>query len=66
MKWIAVSIVVLGVIIGLFFIQYPTRSYRYQLTIEAVVDGNLVQGSGVIEVIYRSFPQFLGASSGGS
>jgi hypothetical protein len=53
MKWIAV--VLAGVIasIALFAIAYPSVTFRYRLTVEAEVDGQPKQGSGVIEVTYQ-------------
>lgn len=61
MKW-AVLIVV-GALLGLAAARiadaFGGHSLRYRLTLEAMVDGRPVAGSGVIQVDYSKRPQLL-------
>lgn len=52
-KWIAVILATVIAAIALYSIAYPSVTFRYRLTLEATVDGEIKQGSGVIEVIYQ-------------
>jgi hypothetical protein len=53
MKWIVVIVAALIAAIALYDIAYPSVTFRYRLTLEAEVDGEPKQGSGVIEVTYQ-------------
>ena len=50
---------VFGAIYGVYKWNYPTYAYRYRMTVEVEVDGQMKTGSGVIEGWVSRQPQFL-------
>jgi hypothetical protein len=52
---IVLALITLVPVVG-WKLMYPTFTYRYRLTIEAEVDGQVRQGSSVIEVSFQKNP----------
>lgn len=63
MKKIVIVLSVLAVLVAVYQIAYPSVTIRYRLTLEAELNGQPRTGSGVIQVVYRTNVQFLGASA---
>lgn len=59
MKWIGIAVVVVVISVVFFKIAYPTYSYRYRMTVNVEVDGQLRSGSSVIEAQVSRQPVFL-------
>jgi hypothetical protein len=62
-KKLAVVVAVLAALMAVYQLGYPSVTIRYRLTLEAELNGQPRTGSGVIQVIYRTNPQILGASA---
>jgi hypothetical protein len=62
-KKLVVVVAVLAALMAVYQLGYPSTTIRYRLTLEAELNGQPRTGSGVIQVIYRTNPQILGASA---
>jgi hypothetical protein len=62
-KKLVVVLAVMGVLMAVYQLAYPSVTVRYRLTLEAELNGQPRTGSGVIQVIYRTNMQILGASA---
>ncbi len=62
---VSLSAVVLGmaVVVAGFDDSYPTYTYRYRLTVNIEVAGELHSGSSVIEVTWRGHPKMPGGNT---
>lgn len=60
MKWLAVLLVVTGVLLILYKQSFPSYSYRYRLQISLSVDEKVYTGSSVIEVTWNCGPPITG------
>jgi hypothetical protein len=63
-RWIAASCV--AAIVALYWLNFPTYSHRYRLTIAVEVDGQVHTGSSVIEARFHFWPQFVAKLSNGN
>ena len=59
MKWLGFAVAVIVAAVVLFKATYPTYTYRYRMTVNVEVDGQLRSGSSVIEVRVSKQPRFL-------
>ena len=50
MKWFLGIIVAIAAVAGLYKLKYPTYTYRYRMTVEVDVGGEVRSQSSVIEV----------------
>jgi hypothetical protein len=50
MKWLGIAFAVIAVGVILYKTSYPTYAYRYRMTVNVEVDGQMRSGSSVIEV----------------
>lgn len=55
-KALVILALIILVTVVLFKLMYPTFTYRYRLTIETEVDGEVRRGSSVIEVSFQRNP----------
>jgi hypothetical protein len=62
-KKLVVILAVIAVVMAVYRITYPSVTVRYRLTLEAELNGQPRTGSGVIQAIYRTNVQILGASA---
>jgi hypothetical protein len=59
MKWFGIALAVVVAAVVLYKVRYPTYTYRYRMTVNVEVDGQLRSGSSVIEVRVSKQPVFL-------
>ena len=59
MKWLGIAFVVVAVGVILYKISYPSYSYRYRMTVNVEVDGQIRSSSSVIEARVSKQPVFL-------
>jgi hypothetical protein len=59
MKWIGIACAVIVASFVLYKIGYPTQTYRYRMTVNVEVDGQMRSGSSVIEARVTKQPMFL-------
>ncbi|KRR02605.1 hypothetical protein [Bradyrhizobium valentinum] len=59
MKRLAIALGIIALVVVLYKLKYPTYSYRYRMTVNVEVDGQLRSGSSVIEVSVSKQPVFL-------
>lgn len=59
MKRLAIAVAVIAAVVVLYELKYPTYSYRYRMTVNVEVDGQVRSGSSVIEVRVSKQLQFL-------
>jgi hypothetical protein len=57
MKWFLGIIVAIAAVAGLYKLKYPTYTYRYRMTVEVDVGGEVRSQSSVIEVSVTRVPQ---------
>ena len=50
MKWLGIACAAIVAGFVLYKINYPTYTYRYRMTVNVEVDGQMRSGSSVIEV----------------
>jgi len=62
-RWIVGACV--AALVALYWLNFPTYSHRYRLTISVEADGQVHSGSSVIEIRFRFWPQFVAGLSGG-
>jgi hypothetical protein len=60
MKLLGIALAVVVACVVLFKLKYPTYAYRYRMTVNVVVDGQVHSGSSVIEARVSKQPVFLG------
>jgi hypothetical protein len=53
----ACLVLIAGGVLAFWTFGYPTYTYRYRLTVEAMVGGSIHSGSGVIEIELRTQPR---------
>lgn len=63
MKWIAGVAIIIGGLIGLYYLKYPVYSHRYRLTVSIEVEGKVHSGSSIIEIGWQRGPP-LGDAGG--
>jgi hypothetical protein len=59
MKWLGIAGVAIVAVFVLYKISYPTHTYRYRMTVNVEVDGQMRSGSSVIEARVSKQPMFL-------
>jgi len=59
MKWLGIACVAIVAIFVLYKISYPTQTYRYRMTVNVEVDGQMRSGSSVIEVKVAEQPAII-------
>lgn len=57
MKWFLGIIVAVAAVVGLYKLKYPTDTYRYRMTVNVDVGGEVRSRSSVIEVTVTRVPQ---------
>jgi hypothetical protein len=58
---LAIMLAVTGGLYALYMIAYPTKVFRYRLTIETEVDGKVISGSGVLATTLSKNAQLTGS-----
>lgn len=59
MKWLGIAFAAVVAGFALYKISYPTHTYRYRMTVNVEVDGQMRSGSSVIEAHVSKQPVFL-------